>query len=80
LYCGIIWILQPFWDRWNIDDYWCHGANCFAHFVAAGQLKMVSYVLEGAMKVGGIMNPCIVENIIFDAWCFSFEFPSGSNS
>jgi hypothetical protein len=54
--------------------------NCFAHFVAAGQLKMVRYVLKGAMEVGGIMNPCIVENIMFDAWCFSFEFPSGSNS
>ena len=56
------------------------GANCFAHFVVTGQLKMVSYVLEVAVKVGGIMNPCIAENIIFDAWCFSFEFPSGSNS
>ncbi len=68
-------------DRWNRDYDWCHGANRFTYHVAAGQLKMVSDVLEGAMKVGGIMYSCIAKNIMFDAWCFSFvESPSGSNS
>ena len=42
--------------------------------------KMVRYMFKGAVKVGGIVNPCIVENIMFDARCFSFEFPRGSDS
>jgi hypothetical protein len=41
---------------------------------------MVRYMFKGAVKVGSIVNPCIVENIMFDAWCFSFEFPRGSDS
>jgi hypothetical protein len=41
---------------------------------------MVRYMFKGAVEVGCIVNPCIVENIIFDAWCFSFEFPRGSDS
>ncbi len=41
---------------------------------------MVRYMCKGAVEVGCIVNPCIVENIMFDAWCFSFEFLHGSDS
>ena len=44
--------------------------NRFTYLVVAGQLKMVSDVLEGAIKVGGIMYPRIIKNIMFNAWCF----------
>ena len=72
---GIIWILHPFWYWWDIDDDECHEANCFAQLVAAGQLKMVSDVLEGTMKVGGIMNPRIVKLLCSMTGVFPLNFP-----
>ncbi len=67
LSCGIVWVCLARWDQWNRDIDWCHHTNCFRNLVAATHLKMVSNVLEGAMKVGGIIGPCIVKDVMLNA-------------
>ncbi len=56
------------------NHYWQHVSDSLGDAVAFFELEMVRNVVEGSVKLGGVVQSSVVEDIILDLVCLALEF------